>query len=783
MPRTPAQSLRVAEKTGCIFRYALRLTGAIQGVGLRPFLYRTAASLNLTGYVQNRRDGVHIEVQGPWTALHAFLETVTHHPPALCRIDTLQWNEIPPRLETTFQILKSAQEGAPLPVLPADAAVCSECLREISDPLNRRYRYPFTTCVHCGPRFSIIETLPYDRPNTTVKSFPLCSPCLAEYQDPLDRRFDAQATACPACGPRLEGFDPRGNLLATDDPVLLQAAEMILQGKIVSLKGLGGFQLLADAAQEEAVARLRLLKDRDEKPFALMFPSLEELLKVVSPTKAEIACLQSPESPIVLIKHSFRDGQKQALAQNLIQGHACIGAMLPYTPLHHLLMQKIRRPIVCTSGNRGNEPISIENQEALHDLREIADYFLCHNRPISRPMDDSVVRVVDEKRVMLRRARGYVPRPIPLSRTLPPILAAGPHLKSTAAFSMGDQAVLSQHIGNLETAKTDEAYRRIVRDYLSFYRIEPEGVACDLHPDYLSSRFAESFAQERAIPLIRVQHHHAHVAACMAENRLEGKVLGIAWDGAGYGTDGTIWGGEFLICDGPRCERIAHLRPFPLPGGERAIHEPRRSALGLVREAGLDACHLSRVFSGNELLLLDSVIRQRTYAPLTTSMGRLFDAVASLLDLHHRCTFEGQAAMALENMAAQNAADGASSHPPDDRYPCPLIDKRPWIADWGPMAAAILRDRDLGLSLTRIAFRFHQTLAELAVDVARKASLPRVTLSGGCFQNALLLSLTRRRLQEEEFEVYTHHQVPPNDGGIALGQLWVAGLSRELVKL
>ncbi|MCS6897693.1 MAG: carbamoyltransferase HypF, partial [Nitrospira sp.] len=687
-----------------------------------------------------------------------------------------------------FTICPSTDLGHRALVVPPDLAVCADCLRELNDPSDRRFRYPFLTCTHCGPRYSLITDMPYDRFRTTMERFQLCSACQAEYEAMENRRFHAEPIACPACGPQVALWDDRGREVKRGDDAICCAATLLRQGLIVAVKGLGGFQLWVDAESEEAVWRLRKRKDRPDKPFAVLFPSIESIRAHCLVSLKEEAALTSPSAPIVLL----RKRRESSLAQAVAPGNPFIGALLPTTPLHHLLMQELQRPMVATSGNRSEEPIVIDEREAVVRLKNIADRLLVHDRPIARPVDDSVVRVcVDDGRekpdsgsvMILRRARGYAPQAMRLKSRLVDgvgaVLAVGGHLKNTVALLSEGRVWLSQHLGDLSTLEADYAFRQAVADLQRLLHCSPQSVACDLHPDYRSSVFARELASLLAVPLVPVQHHHAHVASCMAEHSLEGEVLGVAWDGAGYGTDGQVWGGEFLIATVHEFKRFAHLRPFRLPGGETAIKEPKRSAVAVLWET------MGEQIVGHELPSwqvtteererITALLRSGTASPWTTSVGRLFDAVASLAGLCRKVSFEGQAAMAVEFAAEQAMAQRGERRP---RYRLELVERNgstdSLVLDWRPMINAMSDDLREGVAPDEIAARFHVWLADAIVGVARTAGLPRVVLSGGCFQNGLLLSLARRGLEEAGFAVYSHHLVPPNDGGLSVGQAVIA---------
>ncbi len=776
-------------------RLAIAVRGVVQGVGFRPFVYNAARARGLGGWVKNEADTVRIEVQGAPAVLDAFIDTLRKGHPPQAKIDSLEISETDCEngRAAAFRIRTGTGSAAPGPTIPADLATCAECLDEIRSAGQRRYNYPFTNCTNCGPRWSIIRQLPYDRSRTSMACFEMCPDCRCEYADPADRRFHAQPIACPCCGPTLKLLDGKGREMATGEEALGVAVEALLAGRIVAMKGLGGFQLLVDATNARAVARLRERKQRPDRPLALMLPSLEEVRSRCEVSEEEARALTSPEAPILLLWRcrdpnlvggdSVGDicqrGASPAatrpsddVVEGVAPGNPYLGVMLSYTPLHHLLTTAVNRPIICTSGNLSEEPMAITTDDALRRLGPIADVLLTHNRPIVRPVDDSVARVGPDGLQVLRRARGYAPLPIELvadgvASRRPTILAVGGHLKNTVALGLGSQVILSPHVGDLDSVLGVEVHRRVVRDLVDFFKVVPEVVACDLHPDYASSRHAEALAAEWDVPLVRVQHHHAHVAACMAEHQLEGPVLGLAWDGTGYGPDGTVWGGEALICEGAKFTRAAHLHTFALPGGDKAVRQPRRSALGLLFEILEEdaAEYVADWFGQSELKTLLSMLDRGIHAPRTSSMGRLFDAVAALCGLPAVISFEGQAAMALEF-----AADWAEQ----EAYPLPLSDETPAVADWEPLIRAILADLADGAPVGQISGRFHNALAEMAVAVARRCGCKRVALAGGCFQNALLTERVRARLSESGFAVYTHKRVPPNDGGIALGQVLVA---------
>jgi len=744
--------------------------------------------MGLVGWVINDSSGVQIEVEGSAERLREFQVRLEADRPPLAVILSLESSWLDPVGFGKFRIEQSAGEGVPTVLVLPDVATCPDCHTDIFETGNRRHGYPFTNCTNCGPRYSIIRGLPYDRPMTTMAGFELCRVCDDEYKNPNDRRFHAQPNACKVCGPRVELWDEQGRTIERGGVAIWQAAEALRHGMIIALKGLGGYQLVVDADNEEAVARLRKRKHREEKPLALMFFDLNAIKKACHVTEAEARLLGSPESPIVLLRRRLATD----LAPNVAPGNPCLGVMLPYTPLHHLLLARLDSPVVATSGNLSEEPMAIDEQEALERLKGIADLFLVHNRPILRHVDDSIVRLVNHRELVLRRARGYAPLPITFSPghladrlAKTEVLAVGAHLKNSVALATKGRIFLSQHIGDLATAEAYNAFQRVIADLSRLLEFKPDTVACDLHPDYLCTRFAEELVAKQGLPLVRVQHHEAHIAAAMAENDLTGPVLGVAWDGTGYGRDGTVWGGEFFVGDYSGFERIGHLRPFRLPGGDIAAKEPRRSALALLHEMGLEpdtkALDLVLALAPSEMQTLTTMLDRGYNAPVTSSAGRLFDGVSALLGLRQKNAFEGQAAMALE--FALPAPAKAAAEPP---YAMPLGrptgparhggagDPSGLALDWGPMVEGVLADKARGVAPSKISARFHNGLAEGIVAAARQAGQSRVVLSGGCFQNVYLTERTTARLAEEDFAVYTHQRVPPNDGGIALGQAVMA---------
>ncbi len=800
-----------------IQRLRVEIHGAVQGVGFRPFVYRLATEHALTGWVINDTRGVFIEVEGPQSELARFLERLPADKPPRAIIHSLESAWLEPTGYEGFEIRHSDDHGAKTVLVLPDIATCDDCLAEVLDPAERRHGYPFTNCTNCGPRFTIIQALPYDRPNTTMRQFIMCPECQSEYENPLDRRFHAQPNACSVCGPRLALWTPAGESRTEGDEALHHAADALGVGQIVALKGLGGFHLMVDARNAEAIERLRQRKPRRDKPFALVVRDLDQAKALCDISSQAEELLSSPESPIVLLRRRDRI----PVAENVAPGNPTLGVMLPYTPLHHLLLRELDFPVIATSGNLSDEPICTDEHEAVQRLGHIADLFLVHDRPIARHVDDSVAWVIEGEARLLRRARGYAPLPILLPHPAPTILAVGAHLKNTVALSVDRQVFISQHIGDLETAEAMNAFERVIADFLRLYEATPVAIAHDMHPDYLSTRWATEQRSKGAgeqgskddlprspapLPpctLIAVQHHHAHLASCLAENGVEGSALGVTWDGTGYGIDGTVWGGEFLLGDAADFTRVAHLRSFRLPGGDAAVKEPRRIALAILWElygdAALDRTDLAPVKALRpiERRVLVQMLERGLNAPVTTSAGRLFDAVAALLDLHQQVTFEGQAAMALEFLA-DPTEEGAYPLPvtrtkdegrrtkdegqkPVDRSHQSSSALRPssFVLDWGPLVEGVLEDLQRGIKPGIIAGRFHNALVEAILAVAQAVGERRVALTGGCFQNRLLTERATRRLSEAGFEVLLHRQVPPNDGGISLGQVAVAAARLE----
>ena len=744
----------------------IEVVGTVQGVGFRPWVYRVATQLGIGGQVRNDVGGVTVEAFGEPSALDGLVRALrSEHPPA-AEIRSLRWQEIPPRDVVDFVIAPS-QPGTERRVsIPADLATCRACVQEIFDPSNRRYRYAFTNCTDCGPRFTIATDAPYDRPVTSMAGFAMCEACLREYEDPRDRRFHAQPNACPRCGPRLRLMGSAGKELASADP-LHDAAIALRAGSVVVVKGLGGFHLAADATSSVAVRLLRERKRRDAKPFAVMVRDLREARRLAVLSSSEIKLLESVERPIVLVR---RKRVGNAVVPEVAPDNPLLGLMLPYSPLHHLLLAEVDRPLVMTSGNVSDEPMVFEDAEALERLGPIADLFLVHDRPIVTRCDDSIARVVGGAPVLLRRSRGYVPRPIPLARPVArPVLACGAQLKNTFCLAAGDVAVLGPHVGDLDQLEVHRSYEESIDRMQRFLGCRPEVIAYDLHPDYASTRYA----LDRPEPLkVAVQHHHAHVASAIAEHGLDEPVIGVVFDGAGYGTDGSSWGGEILVASTGAFQRSATLRPVALAGGERAIREPWRIALALLLDAyDGDPPGLWNfpVIPEDAAVLVRQALTLGINAPKAHGMGRLFDGIGALVLGLGKSRFEGEVALAW-NLAADAGGHG--------RYPFGIDGHGSVLElDFRPMVRAMVEEHLVGVPARRLSAKFHDTVAHATASVVgmvreRAGNLP-VVLTGGCFQNARLAEGLSAELAPE-FKVHLHRQVPPGDGGIALGQVLVA---------
>jgi hydrogenase maturation protein HypF len=754
---------------------ALEITvrGVVQGVGFRPFVHRIAERCGLAGWVTNTPGSVIVHVEGDDSSLARFRALLRGEPPPAARVRRLSVRKTPASDVRGFAIRASRTNGIALSTIPPDIAACTACLQEMSDPGNRRFRYPFTNCTNCGPRFTIVSSLPYDRARTSMAAFPICPECRREYEDPSDRRFHAEPNACPECGPRLSLRDAGGATLPASDPVDA-AAEAIVRGAIVAVRGLGGFQLAADATSEEAIRALRERKGREEKPFAVMFPDAGAVRTAARIARADEAILQGPGAPILLAPSR----EPSPLAPAVSMGLPTVGVFLPYTPLHRLLLTRTGRPLVMTSGNRTEDPIAIGNEEALARLRGIADLFLLHDRDIVQRSDDSVVRRVGRGIYPIRRARGFVPAPVALPRNFPDVAGLGGDLKSTFCFIRKDAAYLSQHLGDLEQVTVREFYREAFRFFREFLDARLRAACHDLHPAYFTTSFAEAAGADR---LFALQHHKAHVYSVLAETGFQGKAVGVAFDGTGYGEDGAIWGGEFFAVDGPEVTRAGHLAYFPLPGGDAAIREPWRTALSALREVfgRQEAEDRARtLFPGIPWeafrLLLDALDRGINVVP-TSSAGRLFDAASAISGLCLRASFEGQAPMRFEGAVAKRRAG---------TYPFTLsMENGQLTVHWRDLLAGVADDAKGRVPPGKISRRFHDTLAAAilaaAFRLAEGCGARHVILSGGVFQNATLLASVLSGLRREKLVPLIHRQVPPNDGGISLGQAYYAALRVE----
>lgn len=764
-------------------RWTARVTGIVQGVGFRPFVFRLATELHLSGWVRNDRGGVALEVEGMTHLLDEFFHRLEREAPFPTRVDAVVFTNkrVEQQCEREMLIIESDADCQPLDraIIPPDIATCDLCTTEVFDAKDRRYGYPFTNCTHCGPRFTIITSIPYDRPRTTMRGFPLCPDCATEYSAPDDRRFHAQPVACPTCGPKL-WFERTDGRRHDSSRALEEAAAYVRKGKILAVKGLGGFHLACLAESDETVARLRRLKHRPQQALALMVPDIVTARTFAYLSDDEVRWLLSPEAPIVLARK--RRDDFPAIAPD----NASIGLMLPYTPLHHLLLRAVGKPLVMTSGNRSGEPLCRENDDARARLSGLCDAFLMHDRPIERRCDDSVLFVSnsdgESMTQYVRRSRGFTPLPVHLPRGLSsriPLLAAGADMKNVAALCKDSDVFLTQHIGTLDNPDAVEEHRCAISSMQELLDIHPKAIVCDMHPGYACANEARERASAENLPLFEVQHHHAHVAGCMAENDCMTPVIGFSFDGTGYGTDGNIWGGEVLLSEFHAFERIMHLQYLPLPGGEAAIRKPYRLAVAALHELRIEAdVHALFPFIGNEeISTLIHMVDERLNTPRTSSMGRLFDVVSALLGLCTHSSYEAQAAIALEAQAMRN--DTRSSYP---------ISIEGGVIPVGELLSSVLEDRLKGEGIPHIAMKFHNTIAasvsSIACTVRNQFHLSTVALSGGVWQNRLLLERTLRLLRQEGFDVLLHRNVPANDGGIAYGQAVVASarMAREGIR-
>ena len=761
-----------------IKRREIHIEGIVQGIGFRPFAFRLAREHQISGFILNDANGVVIDAEGEDARLDVFIDSLQTTAPPLSRIIHFSLRQRDPIGYASFEIRDSKGANEHKALISPDIAVCGDCLRELFDPKDRRYRYPFINCTNCGPRYTITNDIPYDRPNTSMAKFRMCPNCRREYNDPSDRRFHAQPNACPVCGPKVTLVDARGRQISTDDPIL-KTVQYFQKGSIIAIKGLGGFHLAANALDDNAVHRLRQRKHREEKPLAIMVPNLETAGHFVEINPIERQLLQSPERPIVLLSKKPDCKIAHAVAPN----NAFLGVMLPYTPLHHLLWQEEISTLVMTSGNLSEEPIAIDNDEALQRLSGIADYFLIHNRDILLRSDDSVISLIGSKSVPIRRSRGYVPVPILLENKVPQILACGGELKNTVCVTKGRNAFLSQHIGDLENLETLGFFEECINHLKRILQINPIAIAYDLHPRYLSTQWAQS---QMNVQLVGVQHHHAHIASCLADNGFSGPVIGLALDGTGYGSDGNVWGGEILIADTKNFQRAAHFEYLPMPGGEKAIKEPWRMALSYLNFTfGKSLWQLPVEFvkklDNDKAHLVLQAIEKRINSPLTSSLGRLFDGVAALLGLHDKVAFEGQAAMELE-MTLYNHVSGSAN---DNNYDATnlysfTLEERDGVYHIGlaEVIKQIIFDIKNGVAIPNISHRFHDSIICVLVEICellrKRTSINTVAMSGGCFQNRYLSLSLSEQLRQNGFKTLMHSIVPPNDGGLALGQAVVA---------
>ena len=759
------------EKTR-LARFIVKIEGAVQGVGFRPFVYRMAEEFGIKGWVANDGEGVVLEAEASEDRIRDFLNAVDKRKPPLSHITKISVTKAAPLQYNSFEIKQSKKSDEVRTIVLPDIATCAECMAEVNDPNNRRHRYPFTNCTNCGPRFSIIQSLPYDRPRTTMSKFELCPDCQKEYTDARDRRFHAQPIACPVCGPTVWLTERHGKETFKGDEAIRAAASEIRAGKVVAMKGLGGFLLLCDATAKDVVAELRRRKHREEKPFAVMMLDLLAVEAHCLVGEKEREVLTSPSRPIVLL----RKRNNSNVVEEVAPKNPFLGVMLPYTPLHHLVAKEAGVPLVATSGNLSDEPIAKDNEEALERLHDIADFFLLHNRDIERRIDDSVVKVVDGKPMPIRRARGYSPTHVRVPGLKGRrILALGGHLKNTVAIAKGGEVIVSQHVGDLDTKLGIQSFHDAVSSMMRLYKFEPDAVAVDMHPRYISSQWG----RELGPPVTEVQHHHAHIVSCMAEHSLDEPALGVAWDGVGYGTDGKAWGSEFMMATRDGFSQLGHINGFPLPGGESSVHKPWKSALGLLWETfGDEALEvlkqtpLSKFLKASDVELNLRMIKHGVNSPRVRGVGRVFDSVASILGVRHVCSFEGQAAMELEGQGWM-AFEAVKDLQP---YDFQIKGNGVKTVSLRELVSGVVHDIHDGLKSCEISLKFHLTLAEVVREFVSgqvESGIP-VVLSGGVFQSSLLTMLVKRALAAEKTHIYTHHIVPPNDGGISLGQAVIA---------
>lgn len=767
-------------------RYEIKIRGIVQGIGFRPFIYRIAQELNIKGWVKNTAEGVIINAECEEEIFNQFCEKINQEKPILAEIHSLEIKQLNYIGDKIFKIENSENNNLNInTIIPTDLATCRECLTELFNYNNRRYLYPFINCTNCGSRYSIIDNLPYDRIGTTMKNFTMCLECKKEYNHPLNRRFHAQPNACKKCGPHIELWDKNGNYLTKFEQVIKETVNLIKQGKIIAVKGLGGFHLVVDASNNSAVKKLRLAKNRPYKPFALMYPNLEQIKRDCFVSQLEEKTLLSSPSPIVLLRKK-KVNSLNLICEEIAPNNPYLGVMLPYTPLHHLLINELNSPIVATSGNRQSEPICIDEKGAIQTLNNIADYFLVHNRPILIPIDDSIVRIIDDEIMVLRLARGYAPLAINLTdnklENSLKILALGGHLKSTVAMKINQQIFLSQHLGDLDNHENMQNYRQTINHFKTIYNFQPDIIACDFHPDYYSSQYAQELSTEnnKSIPIVAVQHHIAHIFSTFMEKEIKFPLLGIAWDGTGYGLDHTIWGGEFFYITDDKIQRIASFLPFHLLGGNQAIINPKRIALSLLIQVFNDLENIFKKFdfissfSAQELKILTKMYEQKINSPLTSSVGRLFDGISALLGIVEKVTYEGEGAMKLEFVIDDLSI--IETYPFDWQYNencCSYI-------DWKPIIKNIIEDYLHGESVSLISAKFHQTLVKIIDTVAKSVLIKNVVLAGGCWQNKYLLENTLQKLKGANLRIYYPQKFPTNDGGLALGQIIFASRYKNI---
>jgi hydrogenase maturation protein HypF len=749
------------------------IQGIVQGIGFRPFIYNLAKKHDLKGYILNTSSGVEIEVEGDAEQIELFFRTIENNNLPLAQITSIERINLIPINYQDFIIRESVASAERTTLISPDICVCEDCLSEMRNPHDRRYRYPFINCTNCGPRYTIIEDVPYDRPKTSMRIFQMCEDCQREYDDPTNRRFHAQPNACPVCGPQVELFDQKRNRIDTKDPII-ETIELLKQGAILAIKGLGGFHLAVDAENNDVMIKLRQKKNREEKPLAIMSANLDRIRKYAHISREEEKLLTSPQRPIVLLSKK----ESNTIAEEVAPKNPNIGVMLPYTPLHYLLLEDNEiLALVMTSGNLSEEPIVIDNDDAFERIGNVADYFLLHNRDIYLRSDDSVVRRIDEENRIIRRSRGYIPQPIFLHKKFPQILACGAELKNTICLTKGKNAFISQHIGDLKNMESYEFFDLTIRHLKRILDIEPEIIAYDLHPDYLCTRYA---LEQDGIKLIGVQHHHAHIASCMLEHGIEQPVMGLSFDGTGYGTDGKIWGGEVLLVDGTKFSRLAHFEYIPMPGGDMAIKEPWRMAVSyLCHTFGEDLWNMNlplfKEFDKNKIQFIIEMINKGLNCPETSSLGRLFDGISALLGVCYHSTYEGQAAIMLEMEITDQHEEKFYKYEWS-------IGMESYLISTKPIIEGIVTDFMSGIGSNLISYKFHLTLIklfiELCVQLRKETGIDQIVLSGGVFQNATLLAGLCRDLRKQGFRVFSHSKVPTNDGGIALGQVAIAAANK-----